>query len=250
MSTLRNKVAVITGSARGIGSAIAERYAKLGANIVVNYSRDRESAEKVVSHLKELNVKAIAVQADVARVEEVRRLFETAKASFGKIDIIVANAGVELPGVSVADFTEEQFDRLFTINTKGAYFTLQLGAKYVEDNGRIIYIGSSSAGYPMQGYALHGGSKVAPHYLVQVLAREVGKRGITVNSILPTATEGAGVHSQATKDSPIEKFMETFNPMGRMGTPEDVANVAEFFASDLSSYVSGQSLLVNGGALA
>lgn len=123
----------------------------------------------------------------------------------------------------VADFTEDQFDRLFRINTKGAFFTLQSAAKYVADNGRIIYVSFSTTGYPMPGYALYGGSKTAPHYLVQ----ELGQRGIAVNAIVPTVIEGAGIHSVVGDDAPIKTFIKDFCPMGRMGRPDDVANVAE-----------------------
>jgi 3-oxoacyl-[acyl-carrier protein] reductase len=176
--------------------------------------------------------------------------FEAAQSAFGKIDIAVANAGLELTGLPVSDFTEEQYDRMFAVNTKGAFFTMQSAAKHVTDNGRIIYVSSSTTGYPMPGYALHGGSKVAPQYLVQVLAHEVGPRGIAVNAIVPTATEGAGLHVDVEDGAPIKKFAAGFIPMGRMGTPDDVANVAEFFASELSGFVSGQLLMVSGGGLA
>lgn len=250
MTDLKGKTALITGSARGIGRAIAERYASLGANIVVNYSTDKSAADQTVESLKTFGVKVIAVQCDVAKVADVKRLFETAQSTFGKIDIVVANAGVEKTGLPIADFTEEQFDWMFDINTKGTFFTMQSAAKYVVDNGRIIYIGSSTTGYPRPGYALHGGSKTAPQYLVQILAQEVGKRGIAVNAIIPTATQGAGLHTDVKDDAPIKKFIQDFCPMGRMGTPEDVADVAEFFASDLSGFVSGQLLLVSGGGIA
>jgi 3-oxoacyl-[acyl-carrier protein] reductase len=139
---------------------------------------------------------------------------------------------------------------MFGVNTKGAFFTMQSAAKHVADNGKIIYVSSSTTGYPNPGYALHGGSKVAAQYLVQVLAREVGQRGVTVNAILPTATEGAGLHTHVEDGAQIKQFIADFNPMSRMGTPDDVADVAEFFASDLSSFVSGQLLLVSGGGLA
>jgi NAD(P)-dependent dehydrogenase (short-subunit alcohol dehydrogenase family) len=162
MTDLTGKVALVTGSARGIGRAIAERYANLGADIVINYSKDKTGAGATVARIHELGVKAIAVQADVARVDDVRHLFETAQSAFGKIDIAVANAGVEHTGLPVSDFTEEQYDQMFAVNTKGAFFTMQSAAGHVADNGRIIYISSSTTGYPMPGYALHGGSKVAP----------------------------------------------------------------------------------------
>lgn len=250
MTNLKNKVALITGSARGIGKAIAERYAALGADIVVNYTKQEEAATETVGQLKALGVRAIAVQADVAQVADIERLFATAQTTFGKIDLVVANAGVELVGVPVADFTEAQYDHLFDINTKGAFFTLQKAANYVADNGRIIYIGSSTANYPRPGYALHGGSKVAPEYLVRLLAQEVGPRGVAVNAILPTATAGAGVNASRADNARLAAFIQDFCPMGRIATVADVANVAEFFASDLSAFVSGQCLLLSGGGLA
>src|ERR1044072_8117868 len=143
MNSLKNKVALITGSARGLGKAIAERYAALGADIVINYSRDKASADEVVSNITAMGAKVIAVQADVSKVAELEKLFTEAKKAFGKIDIVVANAGIEMVETPVTDFTEEQFDRLFSINTKGSYFTMQQAARNVENNGRIIYIASS-----------------------------------------------------------------------------------------------------------
>ncbi len=249
MTDLKNKVALITGSAKGIGRAVAERYAALGADIVLNYAQDQAAAEAATAAIAKLGRRARAVQGDVANVADIMRLFETACTTFGKIDIVVVNAGVELVNLPVTDFTENQYDHLFGVNTKGAFFTMQQAAKYVVDNGRIIYISSSTTGYPRPGYALHGGSKVAPQYLVEVLAQEVGKRGITVNAILPTATQGAGVHATGESQGRLDQFIKDFAPMGRVATVEDVANVAEFFASELSSFVSGQHLLLSGGGL-
>lgn len=248
MTSLKNKVALITGASRGIGKAIALRYAQLGANVVVNYASNTAAAGEVLKEIESYQVRGIAVKADVSRPEEIYRMFEHTVKEFGKIDIVVVNAGLELVGVPATEFSETQFDHLFNTNTKGAFFTMQAAAKCIAENGRIIYIGSSTTGLPNPGYALHGGSKMAPLYLVQVLAKELGKKGITVNTILPTATEGAGIHTVVDADAPIRAVIPGFYPMGRMGTPEDVANVAEFFASDLSSFVSGQQLLVSGGA--
>jgi 3-oxoacyl-[acyl-carrier protein] reductase len=249
MTNLTGKVALITGSARGIGKAIAERYAGLGADVVINYTRDEAAAHATVDGIKKLGRNAIAIRCDVSKTADIRNLFETAKETFGKIDIVVVNAGVELIGIPVTDFTEDQFDHMFGINTKGAFFTMQEAAKHVADNGRIIYISSSTSGYPRAGYALHGGSKVAPEYLVRILAQELGKRGITVNSILPTATEGAGVNTNIQDKARIQKFIDEFCPMDRLAVVDDVANVAEFFAGELSSFVSGQQLLLSGGGL-
>lgn len=248
MKSLNNKVALITGSARGLGKAIAERYASLGANIVINYSKDRSSAEEVLSTIKAMGVKALAIQADVSNVSEIKRLFEEAKEAFGKIDIVVANAGIEMVETPVTDFTEEQFDKLFSINTKGAYFTMQQAAMNVENNGRIIYIASSTTAFPVEGMAVYGGSKTTPRYLVDVLSKEIGHRGVTVNSIIPFAVDHSGIFAKEGSYPELRKSLIQSCPMGRLAEVEDVANIAEFFASDLSSFVNGQHLLVNGGA--
>jgi 3-oxoacyl-[acyl-carrier protein] reductase len=246
MQTLSNKVALITGSGRGLGKAIAERFAALGADIVVNYSRDKESADEVISNIRAMGVRVIGIQADVSNPSQIRQLFKTAKDFFGKLDIVVVNAGIELVDVPVTEYTEEQFDRLFTVNTKGAYFTMQEAARQIADGGRIINIASSTTVFPFEGVAIYGGSKTAPKYLVEVLAKEIGRRGITVNSIIPYAVDNAGIFTNP--DEPSRKWLIDANPMKRLAEVEDVANVAEFFASNLSSFVNGQHLLVNGGA--
>ncbi len=248
MNSLKNKVAIVTGSARGLGKAIAERYAALGADIVVNYSRDKASADEVVGNIKAMGGRVIAVQADVSKVGDIERLFSEAKAAFGKVDIVVANAGIELVETPVTDFTEEQFDRVFSINTKGSYFTMQQAARQVEDNGRIIYVASSTTSFPVPGMAVYGGSKTTPRYMVDVLSKEIGHRGVTVNSIIPFAVDQSGIFVDPAAYPELRKQLLDSCPMGRLAEVEDVANLAEFFASDLSSFVSGQHLLVNGGA--
>lgn len=248
MKILNNKVAVITGSARGLGKAIAERYASLGANIVINYSKDKASADEVVSNITAMGVKVIAVQADVSIVADIERLFEEAIKAFGKIDIVVANAGIEMVETPVAEFTEAQFDKLFSINTKGAYFTMQQAAKKVENNGRIIYIASSTTAFPIPGMAIYGGSKTTPRYMVDVLSKEIGHKGVTVNTIIPFAVDHSGIFADENSYPELRKSLIDSCPMGRLAEVEDVANIAEFFASDLSSFVNGQHLLVNGGA--
>jgi 3-oxoacyl-[acyl-carrier protein] reductase len=248
MNTLKNKVAVITGSARGLGKAIAERYAALGASIVINYSRDKASADEVVSNIKAMGTKVIAVQADVSNVADIKRLFIEAKSTFGKIDIVVANAGIEMVDTPVTQFTEEQFDKVFSINTKGAYFTMQHAALNIEDNGRIIYIASSTTSFPVPGMAVYGGSKITPRYMVDVLAKEIGHRGVTVNTIIPFAVDHSGIFADPDSYPELRRSLIDSCPMKRLAEVEDVANVAEFFASNLSSFVNGQHLLINGGA--
>lgn len=248
MNSLKGKTALITGSARGLGKAIAERYAALGADIVLNYSRDKIAAEETLNTIQAMGVRAIAIQGDVSKVADIERLFAEAKKVFGKIDIVVANAGIELVETPVTQFTEEQFDRVFSINTKGSYFTMQQAAREVADKGRIIYIASSTTSFPVAGMAVYGGSKTTPRYLVDVLSKEIGYRGVTVNSIIPFAVDHAGIFVDPEAYPELRKQLLDSSPMRRLAEVEDVANVAEFFASDLSSFVSGQHLLVNGGA--
>ena len=245
MTEFKNKVALVTGGGRGIGKAIAERYGALGASVVVNYSSSAEAAQQTANVIEHSGGKAIALQADVSKVAEINRLFEASIEHFGHLDIVVVNAGLEMSGQPVLDFTEEEYDRLFNTNTKGAFFTIQKAAKYVADNGRIIFVGSSTTAFPMPGHGLYGGSKMAPRFLIEVLAKEIGHRGVTVNSILPTATRGAGRHAEPKPE--IAQFIKNFMPMNRIGTVEDAANAAEYLASDLAGFVSGQHLLLSGG---
>jgi len=250
MTNLKDKVALVTGSARGIGRSIALRYASKGAHVVVNYSRDQERGASTVRDIEALGVRALGVQANVADVGQLEGMFKKAIATFGKIDIVVANAGVETIDLPIVDVTEELYDRLYSINVKGAFFTMQQAAKSVANGGRIIYVGSTTADLPLPGIGLYGSSKTAPRYLVRVLALELGVRGITVNGVIPTAIDGAGIFTRSGDHPDLREFVKRSIPMGRMGTAEDVADVAEFFAGDLASFVSGQNLCITGGAIA
>ncbi|MCU1374066.1 MAG: family oxidoreductase [Actinomycetia bacterium] len=247
MTTLNGKVALVTGSARGLGRAVAERYGSLGASVVINYSSSEAPAAEAVAAIERSGGKAIAVKADVRRVDDLGRLFTDTIDHFGRLDIVVANAGVELIETPTVDSTEDDFDRLYAVNAKGAFFTLQLAAKHVADNGRIIYIGTSNTRYPLPGYALYGSSKMGAQFVVEVLAKELGPRGVAVNSILPTAIDGAGVFTDGVTDQVLE-FVRSFRPMTRMGTVADVADAAEYLAGGLAGFVSGQHLLLSGGA--
>jgi 3-oxoacyl-[acyl-carrier protein] reductase len=246
MSDMHGKVALVTGSARGIGKAIAERFGRLGASVVVNYSASEQPARDTVAEIERLGGSAIAVQADVARVADIERLFAIAIERFGHLDIVVANAGLEQVDHPIAEVSEADFDRLYGVNAKGAFFTMQYAAKHVVDQGRIIYIGSSTTSFPTPGHGLYGSSKLAPQFIVEVLAKEVGGRGVTVNSILPSATEGAGVSADEVRPA-VREFVRQFHPIQRMGTLDDIANAVEFLAGEQASFVSGQHLLLSGG---
>ncbi|MFE7503820.1 SDR family NAD(P)-dependent oxidoreductase [Promicromonospora sp. NPDC057488] len=249
MTDLSGKVALVTGSARGIGRAIALRYAQCGAGVVVNYARSEEAALKTVADIEAVGARAIAIHADVVDLDALENLFQKSIEAFGQLDIVVANAGVEIVDQPISEVTEEQFDRLFAINAKATFFTLQKAARYVADHGRIINVGSSTTALANPGVGLYGSSKMAARYTVEVLAQEVGKRGVTVNSIIPTAIEGAGVFTQLPEDHPMRAMFSAMRPLeGRFGTPDDVADAAEYFAGPLAHWISGQHLLVSGGA--
>ncbi|QBS44742.1 SDR family NAD(P)-dependent oxidoreductase [Nocardia sp. CS682] len=246
--SLNGKTALVTGSTKGIGRAIALRFAERGANVVINYSRDQDAADKVRAEVQQLGVKAIAVQADASDVSEIDRLFHTAVTEFGTLDIVVANAGIEKVNIPVVEVTEDDFDLLFRINTKGPYFVLQAAAKYIADGGRIINIASSSTVRPQPGLGLYGTSKTAAKYLVRVLALELGSRGITVNSLVPGPIDGAGIFTEVPDDDPYKKALLDSVPVGRLATPEDVADFAEFLAAESSLFLTGEEVLMNGGS--
>lgn len=249
MTNLSGKVAVITGSARGIGKGIAQRYVSLGAAVVINYVKDGASADSTVAEITQTGGRAIAVQADTSVIADLDRLFETARAEFGSIDIVVANAGVEVIDTSILDTTEEEFDRLNRINTRGAFFTLQKAAQALDDGGRLINIGSSSTVGPYPGTGAYAASKLSAQHVIGVLAIELGPRNITANNIIPTVISGAGVFTDVAGDQAFQDMNTSIRPLGgRAGTPADVADAAEFFAGELSGWISGQSLLVSGGA--
>jgi 3-oxoacyl-[acyl-carrier protein] reductase len=251
MTDLTGKVAVVTGSARGIGEAIAKRFAALGARVVINYSTDEANALRTASEIEAAGGRAHVVQADVSSPSDIDRLFAETVSAFGSVDIVVANAGREVIAQPAVDVTEEDFDRIFDVNAKGAFFTMQKAAKVLSHGGRIISIGSTSTLLPHAGMGLYSSSKVVAAQLVRILALELAARGITVNTILPTGILGAGVFADVTD---LEAFRAADAQMGRIdgrvGTPADVADAAEYFAGGLAGWVSGQTLTVAGGAIA
>lgn len=207
MTDLTSKVAVVTGASRGIGQAVAIRLGERGARVVVNYSRDAEGAATTVDGVRQADSDAIAVRADISRPDELDALFNGARERFGRVDIVVANAGIDETGGPLLEVTEADFDRMYAVNAKGAFFTLQRAARVVESGGSIIYIGSSSTLRPVSGFGLYASSKLPATYLVGTLAQEIGERGITVNAVIPTATDGAGYFSAAGKDDPLRALV-------------------------------------------
>lgn len=248
MSVLDGKTALVTGSSKGLGRAIALRLASLGADCVINYSRDAVPANEVCAEVAKLGRQALAVQADVSSPAEIERLFAEAKNRFGQLDIVVANAGIELVNVDLVDVTEEEFDRLFRINAKGPFFVLQAAARTIADGGRIINISSSTTVRPQAGESVYGGSKTPAKYFVEVLAKEIAARGVTVNSVIPGPIDNAGIFRDMPDDDSYKKQLIDATPLGRLGLPEDVADVVEFLAGPKAGFITGEHILMNGGA--
>jgi 3-oxoacyl-[acyl-carrier protein] reductase len=243
---IKGKTALVTGSSKGLGRAILLRLASQGANVVVNYSRDEAAANEVQAAAEALGVKAITVAADVSQLDGIQKLYDATIEAFGQLDIVVANAGMEKVNIPVTDVTEEDFDLLFRVNTKGPYFVLREAARRIADNGRIITISSNTTTVPQVGVGLYGTSKVATGYLARVLALELGPRGITVNTIVPGPIDGAGIFTDPANDE-YKQSLIAMVPIGRLGTTEDVAGVAAFLAGADAGLITGQQLVADGG---
>ncbi len=193
-----------------------------------------------------LGAKAITVAADVSQLDGIQKLYDATIEAFGQVDIVVANAGMEKVNIPVTDVTEEDFDLLFRVNTKGPYFVLREAARRIADNGRIITISSNTTTVPQVGVGLYGTSKVATGYLARVLALELGPRGITVNTIVPGPIDGAGIFTDPANDE-YKQSLIAMVPIGRLGTTEDVAGIAAFLAGDDAGLITGQQLVADGG---
>jgi 3-oxoacyl-[acyl-carrier protein] reductase len=244
--TLKGKTALVTGSSKGLGRAILLRLAAQGANVVVNYSRDKAAADEVLAAAHEHGVRAISVAADVSEVTGIESVYDAALEEFGQLDIVVANAGMEKVNIPVTDVTEEDFDLLFRVNTKGPYFVLREAARRIADNGRIVTISSNTTTVPQLGVGLYGTSKVATGYLCRVLALELAPRGVTVNTVVPGPIDGAGIFSDPSNEEYKKSLIEMI-PIGRLGTTEDVAGVVSFLVSDDAGLITGQQLVADGG---
>jgi 3-oxoacyl-[acyl-carrier protein] reductase len=232
----------VTGSSRGIGRAIAERLAAEGAAVVINYARNRQLAQEVVDGILARSGKAFAIQADVSKPAEVRRLFDEAVKAVGPLEVVVANAGIVLEK-SLVESTEEDYDSVFNINTKGVFFTLQEAARRIRDGGRIVAVSTGGTKMPFANLSLYLGSKGAVEQFVRSLSRELGSRNITVNVLSPGFTDTDMLLEQ------YRAYGASLSPFNRVGTPEDVADVAAFLASDEARWITGQNLQAGGGVV-
>ena len=244
MDTLTGKTALVTGASQGIGRGIAEGLAREGAQVIVNYVGNEKAAQEVVSGIVGKGGKAVALQADVSKLPDIERLFQQAIAQMGKLDILVNNAGVAtlLP---LPDITEAEFDRVFGLNAKGTLFCLRQAALHLADGGSVVNIASSTVDFPTEGAYIYAGSKAAVKKYTQIAALELGKRGITVNTITPGVTETA--LSSRLPTSFTQPVIES-SPFKRLGKPDDIASVVAFLVSDAARWITGQDILVNGGA--
>jgi len=247
MSKLSNKVAVVTGASKGIGAGIAKALAAAGASVVVNYASSKADAERVVGDIAKSGGKAVSIQGDVSKASDVQRLFAETKKTFGRLDVLVNNAGVY--GFSpLADITEEQFHRMFNTNVLGLILATQEAAKqFGPEGGSVINIGSTVTSINPPTTAVYTATKGAVDAVTHVLAKELGPRKIRVNSINPGIVETEGVHTAGFIGSDFQKELETQTPLGRIGQPDDIAPIAVFLASQDSGWLTGETLLASGG---
>ncbi|MCA0046725.1 SDR family oxidoreductase [Mesorhizobium sp. B283B1A] len=238
--SLQGKTALVTGSSRGIGRAIAEGLAAKGAAVAVNYVGNQKAADEVVAAIAGNGGKAVAIQADMSSVSDISRLFDEAERELGTIDIVVANVGVAVIK-PLTEATEADFDHVFGTNAKGTFFTLQEAARRVRDGGRIIAVSTGGTKMFFTQTALYLGSKGAVEQFVRVLSRELGPRGITVNALSPGFTD---TDLLPERDRAVAAGM---SPFGRIGAPRDVADIAVFLASDEARWLTGENIQAGGG---
>lgn len=240
------KTALVTGSSRGIGAAIATRLAQDGFNLVINYTGAAEAAAKVVAAIEGAGGRAIAVRADVSDPAAVRAMFDAAEAAFGGIDVLVNNAGImQLSPLAAAG--DAHIDRQIAINLKGTLNTLREAARRMRDGGRIVNLSSSVAALKFESYGVYAATKGAVEVLTGILAKEMRGRAITVNAVAPGPT-GTDLFLDGKPEALIERLAKA-NPLGRLGTPEDIANAVAFLTGPDGGWVNGQVLRTNGGMI-
>jgi 3-oxoacyl-[acyl-carrier protein] reductase len=247
MSKLTGRVAIVTGASKGIGAGIAKGLAAAGAAVVVNYASSKEGADRVVAEITSKGGKAIAVQGDVSKADDVRRLFEETEKHFGSLDVLVNNAGVfQLEPLEAV--TEAEFHREFDTNVLGPILATQQAVKHFGPaGGSVINISSIASGNPPQMTVVYSATKAAMDSLTRVLALELGPRKIRVNSISPGLTETEGALQTEVFGGDQEKQFVANTPLGRVGQPEDIAPAVVFLASEDASWITGESIRVSGG---
>ena len=249
MSKLQGKVALVTGASKGIGAGIAEELAANGAAVVVNYASDRSGAEAVAAAIVAAGGRAIAIAADVAKAAEVAQLFERTTEAFGSLDILVNNAGI-YQAMPIAELTEAEFHRQINVNLLGPLLVVRESLRHFgSSGGSIINVGSGASRSHPPGFSIYSASKAGLDAVTGVLAKELAPRNIRVNSVNPGATLSEGAKSAGLYGvgSDVERQLVAMTPLGRMGTPSDIAKVVAFLASDDSGWLTGEVILASGG---
>lgn len=247
MKKLEHKLAVITGASKGIGAAIAKSLAAEGASVVVNYASSKTDAEKVVDEIIAAGGKAIAIQGDVAKKEDVDRLFKETETNFGPIDILVNNAGI-YEFSPLEEITEDHFHKQFNINVLGLLLISQGAIKHFsKKGGSIINISSFVSDYILPNSSVYTATKSAVDGITRVLSKELAGKKIRVNSINPGLIETDGTHSGGVIGSEFHREMENLAPLGRIGLTKDISPIALFLASDDSGWVTGETIIASGG---
>lgn len=243
---LAGKTAIVTGGSRGIGRAIAERLGADGAGVVVGYRTEETAAEEVVAAIREHGPQAVAVKVDVSKTEDVRKLFNTGIDIFGALDILVNNAGLAIPHrPPIADVTDEEYDRLFAVNTRGTFMAMREAARRLADGGRVINLASTVNAMALPGYSVYAGTKAAVEMFTKIFAKELEGKGITVNAVAPGPVETELFNEGKTEAD--KQRMAEMCPLKRLGQPQDIARVVAFLAGPEGGWINGQILMANGG---
>ncbi len=244
---LTGKVAIVTGASKGIGAAIASHLAAEGASVVVNYASSKEGAERVVADIVRKGGKAIAVQANVAKHEDIQRLFSETKKAFGKLDVLVNNAGI-YEFAPLEEVTSEHFHKQFDLNVLGLILSSQEAVKrFGPAGGSIINISSVVATAAVPNASVYSATKAAVDAVTRSLAKELGSRKIRVNSVNPGMVETEGVHAAGIAESDFRRQIEAETPLGRIGQPQDIAPAVVFLASADAAWITGETLHISGG---
>jgi 3-oxoacyl-[acyl-carrier protein] reductase len=244
---LAGKVAVVTGASKGIGASIAKHLAAEGAAVAVNYASGKEGAERVVAEITRGGGRAVAVQADLARPADVRRLFAEAARAFGRLDVLVNNAGIYQFG-TLEEVTPEHFHKQFDLNVLGLLLATQEAVKqFGPAGGSVINISSVVATWTPPNASVYSATKAAVDAVTRSLAKELGPRHIRVNSINPGMVETEGFHAAGIAESDLRRQIEAQTPLGRIGQPQDIGPAAVFLASDESGWITGETLYISGG---
>jgi len=241
---LQHKVAIVTGASRGIGRTIALQLGAMGARVVVNYANSPDKAQQVVEQINQAGGEAVAIQADLSRIDGVQSLFSRTMDVWGQLDILINNAGANIYK-PLAQVTEADFDLQFNLNVKGTFFACQQALEHMNEQGRIINFSTSVVGQMFPAYSVYAGTKGAVEQFTRQLAKEVAVKQITINAIAP-----GPVNTELFNEGKTEQQIEGLRKsaaLGRIGEPEDIANVIEFLVSEKSQWITGQTIRVNGG---